>query len=93
MFMPILSMSVVASIPLCMMTFLDRSRLSKMCLTHSIYRERAFGTAYGVVVQELALLARAVFLIRPDKSLAYVEIVKEVSDEPDYDAVFKAAKA
>jgi len=34
-----------------------------------------------------------VFLIRPDKSLAYVEIVKEVSDEPDYDAVFSAAKA
>ncbi len=59
----------------------------------SDYRERAFGTAYGVVVAELALLARAVFLIRPDKSLAYVEIVKEVSDEPDYDAVFKAAKA
>jgi thiol peroxidase len=59
----------------------------------SDYRDRSFGMAYGVVIEELALLARAVFLIRPDKSLAYVEIVKEVADEPNYDAVFAAAKS
>jgi thiol peroxidase len=59
----------------------------------SDYRDRAFGLAYGVVIKELALLARAVFLINPDKTLAYVEIVPEVADEPNYDAVFSAAKA
>ncbi len=58
----------------------------------SDYRDRGFGNAYGVVINELALLARAIFLIHPDKSLGYVEIVKEVSDEPDYEAVFAAAK-
>jgi thiol peroxidase len=64
-----------------------------LALTYlSDYRERSFGTAYGVVIKELALLARAIFLIRPDKSLAYVEIVKEVADEPNYEAVFAAAK-
>lgn len=59
----------------------------------SDYREREFGSSYGVVIKELALLARAVFLIRPDKTLGYVEIVKEVADEPNYDAVFAAANA
>ena len=58
----------------------------------SDYRDRGFGMAYGVVINELALLARAIFLIKPDKSLGYVEIVSEVADEPDYDAVFASAK-
>ncbi len=57
----------------------------------SDYRERSFGLAYGVVVKELALLARAVFLIGADKTLRYVELVKEIGDEPDYAAVFDAA--
>jgi len=56
----------------------------------SDYRDRRFGPAYGVLIKEIALLARSVFLIRPDGSLGYVELVKEISDEPNYDAVFAA---
>ncbi len=59
----------------------------------SDYRDRAFGSAYGIVVKELALLARAIFLVQPDKKLGYVEIVREIADEPNYEAVFAAAKA
>jgi thiol peroxidase len=59
----------------------------------SDYRERHFGPAYGVAIKELELLARAVFVIGPDRKIAYVEVVKEVTDEPDYDAVFKALGA
>lgn len=56
----------------------------------SDYRERSFGPAYGVEVKELALLARSVFLIAAGGKLAYVEVVKEIADQPDYDIVFDA---
>ena len=45
-----------------------------LALTYlSDYRDRAFGAAYGVVIKELALLGRAIFLVRPDRTLAYAE--------------------
>lgn len=58
----------------------------------SDYRERTFGPAYGVEVKELALLARSVFLIDRHGKLAYVEIVKEIADQPDYDVVFDTVR-
>jgi thiol peroxidase len=59
----------------------------------SDYRDRSFGTAYGVVIKEIALLARANFIVKADGTLAYVEIVPEISDEPDYDATLAALRA
>jgi thiol peroxidase len=59
----------------------------------SDYRERSFGAAYGVAIKELALLARAVFVIDKDGKIAYAAVVPEVTNEPDYDAVFTALGA
>ncbi len=59
----------------------------------SDYRDRHFGPAYGVFIKELGLLARANFVIRPDGTLGYVELVREVADEPNYDAAFAALRA
>ena len=58
----------------------------------SDYRDRSFGAAYGVLIKELGLLARANFAVRPDGTLGYVELVKEVADEPNYDAAFAAVR-
>lgn len=60
--------------------------------TLSDYREGSFGQAYGVLIKELRLLARAVFVVGKEGVVRYTEIVKELTDEPDYDAV-AAAKA
>lgn len=57
----------------------------------SDYRERSFGQAYGVLVKELSLLARATFVVAPDATLRYVEIVPEIANEPNYDAALTAA--
>jgi thioredoxin-dependent peroxiredoxin len=60
--------------------------------TLSDHRDAAFGEAYGVLIQELRLLARAVFVLDRDGKVRYVERVKEVADEPDYDAAIAAVK-
>jgi len=58
--------------------------------TYSDHREAAFGQAYGVLIKELRLLARAVFVVDKTGTLRYMQLVKEVSNEPNYDEVLKA---
>ncbi len=60
--------------------------------TLSDYRDASFGMAYGVLIKELRLLARAVFLVDKGGKIQYLELVKEVSKEPDYESVLKALK-
>lgn len=59
-------------------------------VTLSDHRNASFGTAYGVLIKELRLLARAVFILDRQGIVRYIQIVKEVTDEPDYDAVLEA---
>jgi thiol peroxidase len=60
--------------------------------TLSDYQDRSFGLSYGVLIKELKLLARSVFVIDRNDKVAYREIVKEVTAEPDYEAALAAAK-
>lgn len=59
----------------------------------SDYRDHRFGFDFGVRIKETGLLMRSNFLIGPDKKLHYVEIVPEISQQPDYDATIRAASA
>ncbi|MDP3920292.1 MAG: thiol peroxidase [Candidatus Omnitrophota bacterium] len=56
----------------------------------SDHRDVAFGKAYGVLIKELRLLARAVFVVGPDNKIQYAEYVKEVTQHPNYDKVLSA---
>ena len=59
--------------------------------TLSDYRDASFGEAYGVLIKELRLLARAVFLVDREGIVQHAQVVREVTDEPDYEAVLAAA--
>lgn len=56
----------------------------------SDHRDASFGTAYGVLIKELRLLARTIFVIDGEGKVAYTQLVKEVTHEPDYKAVLDA---
>lgn len=59
-------------------------------ITLSDYKTAGFGTAYGVLIKELRLLARTVFAVDKKGVIRYIQIVKEVADEPDYSGVLNA---
>ncbi len=59
----------------------------------SDYRAHDFGRNYGVYIKELALLARATFVIDKEGIIRYAEIVPEIASEPNYDAALAAAKS
>jgi thioredoxin-dependent peroxiredoxin len=60
--------------------------------TLSDYRDASFGKAYGVLIKDLRLLARAVFVVDKKGVVRYLQIVPEIATEPDYDAALKAVK-
>jgi thiol peroxidase len=60
--------------------------------TLSDHRDADFGTKYGVLIPDLRLLARAVFVVDAEGVLQYIQVVPEMTDEPDYDEVLAAVR-
>lgn len=60
--------------------------------TFSDYRDASFGKAYGVLIKELRLLARAVFVVDKKGVIRYIQIVNETASEPNYEAALNAVK-
>ena len=58
--------------------------------TLSDHRDAQFGESYGVLIKELRLLARSIFAVDKEGVIQYIQLVKEVTEEPDYDAVIAA---
>ena len=61
--------------------------------TLSDYQERSFALNYGLLIKELKLLTRAVLVIDASDRVSYLEIVPEVTAEPDYNAALAAVRA
>ena len=58
----------------------------------SDYQDRSFGQNWGMLIEELKLLARGVFVLDGDGNVVHAETVGEVTSEPDYEAAITALK-
>ncbi len=61
-------------------------------ITLSDHRDASFGNAYGMLIKELRLLARAVYVLDRKGIVRYIQIVNELSKEPDYAKVIEEIK-
>jgi thiol peroxidase len=61
-------------------------------ITASDYKDRLFGKNFGVYIEELGLLTRAAFVVNSDGKVTYVEYVKEVANQPNFDLILENAK-
>ncbi len=74
--------------------------ITRFCTTADInrakalsdHRDASFGNEYGVLIKELRLLARSIFIIDKDNILRYKEIVPELSNHPDYEKALQALR-
>ncbi len=87
----IVLMTVSMDLPFAQARWCGVAGLDRMQMV-SDYQAASFGQAYGVLIKELRLLARSVFVIGPDDKIKYVEYVKEVTHHPDYDKVLNFLK-
>lgn len=58
----------------------------------SDYQDSSFAQAYGVLIKELKLLSRSIFVVDAGDVVRYVQHVKEIATEPDYEAVLGAVR-
>jgi len=58
----------------------------------SDYKDVSFGSNYGVLIKELRIESRAIFVLDRRNEIRYVEYVKEVADSPNFDAALAAAR-
>jgi thiol peroxidase len=65
----------------------------KSMRTLSDHREMAFGNAYGSHIKELRLESRAVFVVDGSGVIRHAEYVREITDQPDYNAALSVVKA
>lgn len=62
-------------------------------ITLSDHRDVSFGQAYGVLIEELRLLARAVLVLDRQNKIAYVEYLEEMTEHPNYEAALQALRS
>ena len=61
--------------------------------TFSDYQKAEFGKTWGLLIKDLRLLARAVYIVDKDGIVKYAQLVPEVAQEPDYEEVLTALRA
>lgn len=65
---------------------------TKRVKTLSDYRDASFGMSYGVLIKEVRLLARAIFILDKERIIRYIQLVNEITNEPDYNDVLSAVR-
>ena len=85
-------LSVSRDLPFAQKRFCAAEGLENI-ITLSDYREAAFGSDYGFLINELKLLARGTVIVDKDNVVKYVEVVPEITTEPDYDKAIELVKS
>ena len=84
-------LNVSADLPFAIKRFCATQGIDK-AVALSDHRETSFGKGFGVLIKELRLLARSIFIIDKDDVVRYVQIVPEQTNEPDYEDALNALK-
>lgn len=78
-------------LPFAQKRFCDTFKTNNVTLL-SDYKDHEFGKLYGLLIKELGLLARAVLVVDSNGKITHQEIVKEVTQEPNYQAALQKIK-
>ncbi|MGB4269726.1 MAG: thiol peroxidase [Spirochaetota bacterium] len=85
-------MTISMDLPFAQKRFCESFNINNI-KTLSDFKDKSFSLSYGVYIRELGLIARSVWIIDKAGTIAYRQIVPDITLEPDYDDVLKAARA
>jgi thiol peroxidase len=85
------ALTVSLDLPFAMNRFCGAEQIANMRAL-SDYQDRSFGKNWGMLIEELKILARGAFVLDKDGKVIYAEQVKEVAEEPNYAAAITALK-
>ncbi len=79
----IVIITVSMDLPFAQKRFCDFNNIDKVKIL-SDHRDASFGLSYGVLIKELRLLSRSIFIVDKSDRVGYVQYVKELTEHPDY---------
>ncbi len=85
-------LTVSMDLPFAQARWCGAAGVDKITMVSDFKDPHDFGNKYGVLIKELGLLARAVFVVDKNDNVTHAEYVKEVASHPDYEATLAAAK-
>jgi len=83
--------SVSMDLPFAQARFAKEAKIGNVQFL-SDYKNRQFGSNTGLIIEPLALLARAVIVTDKDNIVRYLQVVPEVTALPDMQAAMRAAR-
>ncbi|XZE34789.1 thiol peroxidase [Pirellulaceae bacterium SH501] len=86
------AVTVSRDLPFAMNRFCGAEDIKSMKVG-SDYQTGDFGLKFGLTIDELKLLARAVYVLDANGKVVYAEIVPEVAQEPNYAPALEALKS
>mgnify|MGYP005993891883 CR=1 FL=1 len=87
----IVVLTISNDLPFAQKRFCDTEGVADIkVLSDSVWRD--FGSKYGLLIKDMGLLARSIFVIDRNGKVSYKELVADISNHPDYDAALKAIK-
>lgn len=84
-------LNISMDLPFAIARFCANAGIEKI-KTLSDHRDASFGMAYGVLIKELRLLSRSIFVIDRNDVITYIEIAPEITNGPNYDKALAEVK-
>ena len=84
-------LTISVDLPFAQKRFCDAFKIQNVTVL-SDYKDHDFANKYGLYIKELGLISRAVIVISPNGKISHLEIVKEVTQEPNYKAAIDNVK-
>ncbi|AFC28825.1 Tpx [Paenibacillus mucilaginosus 3016] len=87
----VIVLTISVDLPMAQARWCGAAGIDKV-VTLSDYKNHSFGKAYGVLIEELRLLMRSIFVIDANDTIQYVEYLGEMTEHPNYEAAIEAVK-
>jgi len=84
--------NVTMDLPFAIKRFCTTAGIDRVT-TLSDHRHASFGENYGLLIKDLRLLARAIFVADAYNNITHAEIVPEATDSVDFEGALKAVRA
>jgi thioredoxin-dependent peroxiredoxin len=87
----VIVLTVSMDLPFAQKRFCEFEKIDRVrVLSDHVWRE--FGAGYGILIKDLGLLARSVFVVGKNGRIVYRQIVPEMTEQPDYEAALEALR-
>ncbi len=84
-------LTISTDLPFAQKRFCEQEQVNNMAvLSDAVWRD--FGSSYGLLIKDMGLLTRAIIIINQQGKVAYLQLVPELAQEPDYDAALQVLR-